>query len=359
MNRIDRYISGLFLLYFAGGLLIFSTIFVSIDALGLMVEYKGLSGATLAAYYGYSIPEIIYRMVPVASVMAVVFALSTLNRSNELVALYSAGMGLFRICTPMLLWILLFCGFEFAIGDRILPNFAKNKNYVFFHQIKKNPSLYSMVKTNKIWYRSKDTIFYIKTLNEKARKAQGLTLYYFNDNWDLLQMISAKEVTFSGENWHLRDGSLTLFTPDSSFPLSSQFKTKTIVMGEDAKDLSSTAHTSDVLNLGELSQFIKKNKEAGLDTVRYEVDYHSKYSYPLAALVMALLGIPFSVGRARSGGVMRNVGICLALIFLFWIFYSSSLTLGNYGHVPPFLAAWFPIVSMSGLSYWFMKKAKL
>jgi len=359
MNRIDKYISGLFWLYFLGGILIFATIFVAIDALGLIVEYKNVPSDILLSYYTYSLPEVIYRMVPVACVMSIVFSLSTLNKSNELVALYSTGMSLTRICAPMLIWVLVLCGFEYAIGDRVLPNFAKSKNYIFYNQIKKNPSLYSMVKTNKIWYRSKDTIFYIKTLNEQTHKAQGLTLYYFNDAWDLMQMITAKEVDLSGENWQLTDGTVTLFTEDSSFPLTSQFKTKTIVMGEDAKDLTSTAHTSDVLSNAELRQFINKNKDAGLDTVRYEVSYHSKFSYALSAIVMALLGIPFSVTRGRSGGVMRNVGICLGLIFLFWVSYSSSLTLGNYGYMPPLIAAWFPIFAMSWLSYYLIKRVKL
>ena len=37
-----------------------------------------------------------------------------------------------------------------------------------------------MVKENKIWYRSKDSLFNIKTLNIKKRQAQQLTLYNFD-----------------------------------------------------------------------------------------------------------------------------------------------------------------------------------
>jgi len=172
-------------------------------------------------------------------------------------------------------------------------------------------------------------------------------------------MITAKEVDLSGSKWQLHDGSVTLFTEDSSFPLTSQFKLKTVVMGEDSKDLGAASNTAEVLSLDELSQFIKKNKEAGLDTLRYEVDYQSKYSYSLAALVMALLGIPFSVGRSRSGGAMMNLGISLVLIFSFWILYTSSITLGNYGHLPPIIAAWAPIVLMSSLAYFFIRRVRL
>lgn len=355
-NRIDRYISGMFWLYFAGGLLVFSTIFLAVDAMGAFYSYQNLSTSSLIQYYAYYLPEIVYRLVPMACLLSTVFTISTLNKNNELVALYSMGLGLARVTAPILFWVAVVSLGNFYLSDGLLPNFIKQKNYIFYHEIKQKPSMYSVVKNERIWYRSKDTIFNIKTLNERTHTAEGLTLYYFSESWDLIQMITAKQVSMLGQNWELQNGSVTIFTEDSSFPLTSDFKTKKIVMGEEAGDLSSTAQAGDVLSLKELSNFIEKNKEAGLDTVRYEVDYHSKYGYAFAAIVMSLLGIPFSVTRARSGGAIANVGICLGLVFLYWIFYSSSLTMGNYGYLPPFLAAWTPNFIMGGLSVYLIRK---
>jgi lipopolysaccharide export system permease protein len=355
-NRIDRYISGLFWMYFAGGLIVFITLFLTIDALGTLVTYKDAAPSALIPYYAYSLPEIVYRMGPVACLLATIFTLSTLNRNNELVALFASGMSLFRVTGAILVGVAIISAGIFVMSDRVLPNFTKQKNFIFYRDIKKNPSLYSMVRNEKIWYRSKDSIFYIKTLNAEAKEAQGLTLYYFNENWDLIQMITANKVQMADQNWTLYDGSVTLFTEDSSFPLTSQFKKKTIVMTEDAKDLSSSANTADVLSLKELGEFIKRNKDAGLDTVSYEVDYHSKYGFAFAAMVMTLVGIPFSVGRARSGGTMLNVGLCLGVVFLYWIFYSSALTLGKHGSLNPIVAAWFPNVVMGLIGIYFTRK---
>lgn len=355
-SKIDRYISGLFWFYFIGGLLVFVTLFVSIDALSMMVTYDKVAPMSLLHYYAYGLPEVFYKMAPMACLLATIFTISTLNRNSELVALYSIGMSLLRISMPILLWVCCLCYVVFSVSDRVMPSFAKSKNFIFYNEIKKNPSLYSIVKNAKIWYRSKDTIFYLKTLNPETHEAQGLTLYYFNQSWDLVQMMTAQKVLMQGQNWDLLDGSVTIFTDDSSFPLTNQFKKKKIVMGEDAKDLSQTANTSDVLSLQDLSQFIKKNREAGLETTQYEVDYHSKYGYAFAALVMALVGIPFSVGRARSGGMMLNVGVCILFIFVYWIFYSSALTLGSHGQIPPIMAAWAPNLAMLGLATYFFRR---
>src|SRR5574340_441221 len=99
MNRIDRYISNLCLGYFFGGLLIFVTIFLVIDALSTIVHYQGLPHEIFLRYYAFYLPVVAYRMVPVACVLATVFTLATLNKNNELVALYASGMSLVRITT--------------------------------------------------------------------------------------------------------------------------------------------------------------------------------------------------------------------------------------------------------------------
>lgn len=358
MSRIDRYVSWLFWGYFFGGLLVFVTIFMAVDAMSTLVSYPGVSNQTFLNYYLAMLPEIVHKMLPVASLLGVVLTLSNLNKANELVALFASGMSLMRISASAVFWVLCLSVVSYGIGDRLLPITMRQKNYLYYAEIRKMPDRFSVVKTDRIWYRSKNTLFNLKTLNPETAKAQGLTMYFFSDSWQLLQMITAQEADLSSKTWVLRDGSVTLFTAESSFPLTSQFKEKVLPGAEDSNELAGSGRTSEMLSQSELSRFIRKNKEAGFDTVRYEVDYHSKFSFALAGLVMALLGIPFSVGRARSGGTMMNVGICLGLVFGYWILYSSSLTLGGHGHLPPIAAAWLPNLTMAGLGLFLLKRLR-
>jgi lipopolysaccharide export system permease protein len=358
MSRFDRYIMGYFWGYFIAGLLVFVTIFMSMDALSTLVSFKNISSETLVNFYLYYLPEVIQKMIPVACLLGAVMTLSVLNKNNELVALFSSGLSLFRIVLPILFSILFICVASFVMGDRLIPMMTKKKNYIYYNEIKRQPGLFSVIKTNRIWYRSKNSIFNIKTLNNEGTKAQGLTLYFFSEGWNLLQMITAEDVDLKGSQWDLKKGSITVFSANSSFPLTSEFSSKTILMSEEAKDLQSSGQTSDILTQKELDQFINKNKDAGLDTVRYEVDYHAKFSFAFAGFVMSLLGIPFSIGRARAGGMMVNIGISIALVFAYWVIYSSSLTLGNHGTLPPIFAAWAPNISMSILAYFLFLRLK-
>lgn len=348
-NRIDRYLLSLFWTSFIAGLLIFVTLFIATDAMSTILKYQGISSTVFIKYYAYYAPEIIYKMLPVACVVGMVMTISSLNRGSELVALFASGMSLFRVSRIIFVSILLLCAFSYYMSDQLMPMFSKSKSFVYYSEIEKNPSLFQTIKTNRIWYRSKNSIYNIKTLNAEGNKAQGLTLYFFNDRWDLIQMLTANSVLMNGSQWVLQNGTITVFSEDSSFPMNDRFLEKTIVMTEEAQDLRSTGQTSDLLTQKQLQRFIEKNKDAGLDTIKYEVDFHSKFSFALAGLVMSLLALPFCVGKARGGGIMINIGICLGLVLVYWIFYSSSQTLGQHGQLKPFLAAWMPNVVMLAL----------
>lgn len=342
MQLIDRYILKLFLLYLVAGIAVFVTLYLTVDAMTFAMRNADAAPSALLKYYSYHTPWVIYQLIPVACLMATLFTMATLNKTNELTALFSMGMSLIRVAAPILIAVGVVSVTVFGVSDQVLPRLLQKRNYVRLVEIKKQPGLYSTVKKDRIWFRTENILFNIKTLNAETRKAQGITLYYFDPEWNLTQLVSASEVDIKGSVWDLKNGLVTLFAQESSFPLTRSFTEKSISMNEDLKDIQSTANSSELMSLRELSRFIDRNKEAGLNTLPYEVDYHAKFGFAFAAFVMSLVGVPFSVSRARSGGLFVNLGICLLLAFLYWVAYSSSLTLGEQHVLPPIVAAWGP-----------------
>lgn len=358
LQIIDRYILKMFLGFSFAGLIVFVTIFLAVDAMSISMQFPNATGESLYQYYLAYVPEIIYLMMPVACLVGVIFTLSTLNKTSELLALFASGMGLTRICTPILIGVLIISGLSFFAADESLPRFVQTKNFTYYHKIKMKPAQYSTVKTDRIWYRSSNSIFNIKTINHTKKTAEGLTLYQFNDEWDLVQMITAKKIDLLGQQWKLIDGSVTLFTKGSSFPMTQDFRTKIVVIDEELQDIQSTFNSVDVLSLKDLQKYIQKNKEAGLDTVSLEVGYHDKFAFALTALVMALIGIPFSVNHRRGGGAMVNTGFSILLVVIFWTIRNSALSLGHHGHLPPILAAWGANILMGIVSLSLMFRLK-
>ncbi len=354
MNRVDRYILGLFWGFSVAAILVLVVLFLATDVLSMLVRSSDISGLVLIRYYSYYIPEIIHRMIPICTVVGTVMTIASLNKGSELIALFACGLSLFRISRSIFASIVVICLLDYGLSDQLIPAFTKQKNFVYYNEIVKTPGRYQTVKNEKIWYRSKNTIYNIKTLNADGNLAFGLTLYFFDESWRLIQLLTAERVLMEGQNWKLENGTISVFEEASSFPLFDRFTEKSIQMTEDAHDLRSTGQTSDLLTQAELKQYISRNKDAGLDTTSFEVEYHTKFSFALAGLVMSLLALPFGVGHARGGGMMRNIGICLGLVLSYWIFYSSAQALGNHGLVLPLIAAWAPNIVMGSVGSFFL-----
>ncbi len=354
---VDRYISKEFLKYFGASLLVFVTLFTAVEMLSTIWQLKAES-SVLWAYYLYEIPTIIYRMTPVSCLMATLFTVSVLSRNNELVALFSSGLSLARITMPILILTAVISISSFFVADKLIPIFTKKRNYVYFVEIKKTPGMYYTVKTNKIWYRSKDLIYNIKSFNAEKNSVQGMTVYYFSPQWNLIQLTTAQEGFYENNGWHLKNGSVTLFDTATSFPLTQNFKEKTITLDEKPADLQSLENDSDIMTVGELRRYIKKNKEAALDTKRYEVAFHGKFGFAFVSFVMAFLGIPFSVQRERSGGFALGVGICFAVVFSYWTLVSVFNSLGIKGTISAPFAAWAPNGIMLGVAVYLLLKIK-
>ncbi len=354
---IDRYIAKMFFAFFLGGLVVFLTLFVAVDFMSTMVRYQA-SPVSLIHYYVLYAPALVYQLIPVACLMATILTLSNLNRNNELVALFSAGMSLARVSSPILVLVIMISGLSFWMGDKVIPVVNQKRNYVMYVDIQKKPGLYSTVKTNRIWYRSGEILFNIKVLQPEKKHAQGITLYYFDSSWHLGQIIQANDVDMAGTQWKLHNGSVTLFAAETASPIVQKFEDKNIVMSEDVGDLEGSSRSSEVLSLKELGRFIQKNKEAGLDTQRYEVDYQSKFSFAFAAFVMSFIGIPFSIGKGRTGSRTFSIGMCMVLTFVYYAGYTSGLTLGQQGALNPVLAAWVPNIVMLVFSFIFLLRLK-
>lgn len=352
LSRIDRYIAVQFLGFFLGGLVVVLTLFLAADFVTAMTRFQAPIG-TLVRYYLVYFPNIIYQLVPAACLIAALFTLSTLNKSNELVALFSLGMSLFRVSAPIVVLCALISVFTFFVGDRALPILNQKRDYIYYVELKKKPGQYQTVKRDRIWYRNDNIIYNIRTIDADNNRAQGINMYYFNDDWHLIQLIKAKDVNFMASGgWELLNGTVTLFADESSFPLTKPFDKKVVQVSQDIADIQSAPKTAEIMSLSDLKHFIDKNKELGLSTTRFETDYHAKLAFATAGLILAILGIPFATNRERSGGNMKSIAIAAALAAGYWVAFGASVSFGYQGLLPPFWAAWTPnFLIMGGAAY--------
>lgn len=343
MKTLDRYIAGIFLRNLALSLIAMIALFLT---QGLFMDLYAHDYTTqqILIYHFMNVPLVSVQMAPPAVLLATVLTLSGLARTHELVACYAIGFGLKRLMTLMLLFVALVSSLILVMEDRILPPLFKIRTNYYWREMKKSPDFFLDFKRDKIWYRSKNMIYNLQRFDSHSQMIHGMTIYTFDDNFNLIQVVGAERAEYTAKGWKLLNGTVTIFTPDNPFPLAKEFKEKEIVIAESPKEFQEIEKEVDGLPFKEMHDYIQRVKNAGADTKAYEVKYQSRISTSFIPIVMCFLAIPFSVGSRREGGLAKDLSLCLMATFFYWLFYSVGLSLGTNGVLPPWAAAWLPSV---------------
>jgi lipopolysaccharide export system permease protein len=332
---------GIFVKHLVGAIFAMTVLFLFQSMFSELFD-RNNSVENILYYHWLNVPKIMVQMSPPAVLLATVLTLSGLSRSQELVACYYIGVGLRRIMGMILGVILIVSALLLVVEDRILPPIFKKRTTFYWRDLQKKQDFFVDIKRDRIWYRSKNLIYNLQLFDANSKTIHGMSVYTFDDDFNLLQVVNAEKAEYANNKWKLINGIVTLFSTENPFPMSQSFAEKYVLINETPKDFQEIEKEVDGLKFRELYEYIQRMKKAGADTKSYEVKFHSRFSTAFIPIVMCFLAIPFSLSNRREGGVAKDLGLCLAVTFFYWLFYSVGLSLGTNGALPPWLAAWLP-----------------
>jgi len=308
------------------------------EEVDLFIEYHA-EAVTIIEYFIFYIPMVLFHGTPMAVLLATMLTLGILSRNSELVAVKAAGLSLYSIAIPILSVAFFISIVSFVFNESVVFSTNQRLSYVKEVKIKKRPAR-AIFKQDKVWMRGRDnTIINIHLLNPDEERLYGVTLYRFDDRFNLVERVDAKEVRWTGNQWLFLDGKIRLFLPDGRMN-ERDFDATYYSLSEDPKDFRRVEKKSEEMNILELYRYIQRLKMAGYRTTRHVVDMHSKVSYAFMSFIMALFSVPFCFKGGRGEGIVKGIGISILIAVIYWIIFASGISLGRAGIFPPFFAAW-------------------
>jgi len=322
-----------------GSLILIYMVVLFFSRVNFFVKYNAPFNV-IFLYLLYKIPEVVFQWtLPYAVLLATLLTLGTFSRHSEVTAMKAGGVSLYRITFP-LFFIALFISVCAFLGNEYLVPLANQKTrHLVSVRLKKEPS--SFFKNYKIWYRSDHHIFNIQLLDSKQKALKGFTLYEFDDRFQCVQRIDAKEAKWVDERWKLYNGTVREFDEGGSIR-TTPFEEREVPLPETWASFQSIERQSVEMSYTELHNYVQKIQSAGYDSTRYLVDLYAKLSYPFLNLIMILIGIPFALKTGRSGGVALSIGISIMIGFAYGVTFYVFLSFGKSGALSPFLSAWIP-----------------
>ncbi|MFQ5693532.1 MAG: LPS export ABC transporter permease LptG [Nitrospinota bacterium] len=341
MRLLTRYVGSQFLRILWVSLLAFLTIYLIVEFFERVDDFleKSAPLTAMIAYFAYKIPEIVMQVGPAAILLSSVFSLLILGRNNEITAMRACGLSLYRLALPILVWGAIGSLALFLAGEYLLPITNRKVNQIVQVHIRKRPPKW-VIRKNNIWYRSENRIiWHIQSFDPDRNLLKNVTLYRLSPSGRILERVDAKTVQWDGRGWAFRNGRHRKFSSQGITETEGFAEARALVT-ERPEDFKQIKKEPGEMNLGEMRDYIRGLRANGVDDTKYVVDMNAKLAYPLVGLIMALVGIPFSLKTGRSGGLARSLVLTLVIGFSYFILFYTGVSLGHAGTLPPFVAAW-------------------
>ncbi len=347
MSIIYRYLTTAFFRHFALVQVVVISIFTVVDFFSRIGRFtkSDVDFSRVLLYMLLKIPQIFVLMFPVSIILAVLIVFGMMNKNNEILALRSSGISLHYLVRPLLIIGVMMSGLLFLVSETVVPDSTALSNRIYRVEIKKKSVL--TTSGENIWTRGKRQIVHIKHYNPAIQSIFGVSLYYFDQEFQLARRIDAERGTFKDGRWYFHNSlEQTLISENSTYDI--QFRDEyPVKLDLLPTDLKSVIRQSEEMGFAELLDYIRKVESEGYDATIYKVDLHSKVAFPLICIIMCMAGIGIAVRGALKDKLPLAVIYGIGVSFFFWVIYSFCLSLGYGGMLPPLVAAWLPNVIFS------------
>jgi lipopolysaccharide export system permease protein len=293
----------------------------------------------IAEYYIYFFPGILEILLPVAMLISILFSVGKMAGNNEITAMKTGGMSLYRLMFPLVLVSLLVAAGHLYFNGWIVPEANERKIEIDRTDLKKistTSSLYDLYLRNTPLENL--TINSYSAVNKVGNRIR-LETFDNNDSPRLERTIEANAMKWDSVagNWKFRQVIERIFTDSGvkTFRRDSMSVDLTITH----EDILTLVRTPDEMDFDENWEYIKFLEKGGKDIREQLIDYYGQYAYPFANIIVVLFGVPFASIK-KKGGVAVQISAALVISFLYLIFTKLSLSLGSTLAIDPILMAW-------------------
>lgn len=361
MKIIDRYVIKGFLGPMLWCIFIFTVMAIIIDIFSFIediVKYK-IPITSIIAFYVYYCPTILLQVTPMAALLSTIYLLSNLNKHNEIVAMRSSGIGLWRVLRPMLIIGGLISIFVFMINDRIIPTSSKVANVIRREELEKEKRKGRATKTleNIAIYGAGNRIIFARNYDTEKKTLGDIIIHEHDKSQNLISKMTASRGAWTSEGWKFSN--VIMYRIDNTGKILGDplfFEEKVISLKEKPADFANREWRPDYMGYRELSRYIKNFKGAGARIVRaLLVELHYKISFSLISLIIILIGAPFALVTTR-GGVLIGIGMSIGIGLLYYAVIAICLAFGKAGLLPPIVSAWLGNLLFAGIGIYLINK---
>ena len=351
MRLLDRYVLRNFLqayLYCIAGFISIWVIFDVSDNISTFLEDR-ISLRIVWVYYLSQVPQILVILLPVSLLLALLFCLGRMSRTNEIVSMLTAGVSVPRVIAPLFAVGLLTTAVSTALNYALSPHAESARKSVLEthsrrHEIGIVGQIFRNRTDNRTWYiqqffPSSNDFTTVQVLQQDAQDnivrnylATHATYRPDDKSWDLQQV---KVVSYDtiGNVVKTEDAPSLIIRDWSETPFR----------------LRSANVRAEFLSVPELRDYLFYNADFPASLLApFRTHLQHRLALPWACVVVVLIAAPLGIGYSRRG-ILSSVAAAIVLVFAMNFLTHLFLALGEGSRVPAPVAAWSPTLLFAAI----------
>lgn len=348
MRILDRYILKKFLLPFGYSFVGFLAIWFIFDLSDNLQDFLGGKAGTaiLVEYYLSQIPQIVLISLPISALLALLYSLTAMSRTNEIISMLGAGLSVHRILLPLfgmgfvLVAISAFFNYESAphaemIKKQMLKDIKRGQ--------KKEPGLSAHLYRN----RENHRIWFMRRILPNQNNLSEIQVLQQDENSNITEEWAARRANWDPitKNWQFQRVKHITLDPKGNI-LVSEYLEEMIIPGwtETPWRIASSVMNPNYLSVPELEEYLEFNRDfSQVRLAPYRTQLEYRWALPWVCLLVIFIAAPMGIVYSRRGilgGVATAIGLFFALVF----FSNLFIALGKGNRISPVMAAWGPLV---------------
>ncbi len=341
-NILDRYILKQFLK-------ILGLVLLSVMSLAVIVNYTEISGDiranevpfhTVFAYYRFLIFEILNWTLPISVLVSTLVTFGVLSKNNEVTAIKSGGVSLYRVALPIIAVAGLISAFTYLFQDFVLP-YSTQRSEALRRVIEGKKPLASSSGQQRLWFfgRGRYLINFLSYDRDRQALSQVQVFEFHPTEFRLSRRVFAQSAKWDGRAWSFDNGWIRSFNDAGQASFTPITKPVALQYSETPDDFETESKSPAQMTFAQLRRYVDTIRATGYAADELSVKLYSKTSWPFISLVMALIALPFAF-RVGKRGALYGIGIALVLGITYWMIFAVFTKFGEVGNLPAMLSAW-------------------
>ena len=345
MRLLDRYVLRHFLQAYFYCIAAFISIWFIFDVSDNISTFldERVSRSLVLKYYLTQVPQILVILLPVALLLALLFCLGRMSRSNEIVSMLTSGVSVPRAVAPLLLVALLTTVASTALNYSLAPHadYAHKKLLEDPKSRRQQVGLLAQIFRN----RTDNRTWYIQQFKPGENAFTTVHIVQQDENDNIITNYIATSALYHPETraWELQQVKIVQY--DEAGNITKTEVLASVVINDWSETpfrLSSANVRAEYLSVPELRDYLSFNSDFP-PTLLAPFATHLQYrlALPWTCLVIALIATPLGIGYSRRG-ILSSVAAAVLLVFSMNFVSHLFLALGEGARIPDWAAAWTP-----------------